>query len=363
MHQLPRLCRIVQVQPSGSEVLQLALTVDLTLANYVWQSLVVAGGSSMLDIAAYWHAAAEVLALDLNWSTLRLAGQSSRLRFVALDHAEAIPEDLAMASPDMGASGWCSAPAATRTVLLMVSTVMRLRFMLQSSLSTDACTRIAAADLGQKLDQIRQRQTSAQPAQRAAAPSDAQHAALRRALLLVKAASIVTSLSVHEASIPLWSAASSTFDQVKESGKPTAQDGTESQSLTVLVVQLVVSALKKFVKVKTAKARTAAHCCCSILQSLMPSSWPALHQVAAAELISSGQEHLQCTRHAPLYLVHVLLCCFPDFSKSHKWLRSPGRSKVLTWCSSVYDMPQRAAAITVWCLYCLPERKMVIYTQ
>ena len=68
----------VQLQPSPHGSLQLTLNVDKTIAFYVWRATCIQPGSGEIaDVSAHWYAAAQVLAADPNWSTLRLARQDA----------------------------------------------------------------------------------------------------------------------------------------------------------------------------------------------------------------------------------------------------------------------------------------------
>ena len=277
--------------------MQLTVKVDLTLSNYIWQSSILAGGSTILDVAVFWSAAAKTLAADHGWSSMRLTSQGALLRFAELKATEEISEDLAMASPDMGSPGWLTVPVATRTVLLMAACVMKTRFMLQSGLNKDACTQMAVQELLHKVDQISQQQTSMPVAQPDSLSSSALCKALRAVLLLVKPACLLTSINMHTKSLPLWSAAKSESINLMSMGTSNMQtiaDVQETQSLGKLLVQLLIPALKVLVKVKSAAAATVTSHCCKILALILCPDQPDLYKTTAAELISSGRARHVC---------------------------------------------------------------------
>ena len=177
----------------------------------------------------------------------------------------------------------------------MVAAALSVQYTIREGLNADMSTQMATTELQLKLSEISQQQTSMQSGQSPTPTSDG-HQALRRALLLVKAACLHTSLGVEVAGLHLWRAAESAAAAsaadlaplLSHSGQADS-DNTEAQSLTTLLVQLLVPTLKKLVKVKSEPAGIAVCCCCRILKSLLPASQPVLYRAAAVELISSGE--------------------------------------------------------------------------
>ena len=276
--------------------MQLTVRVDLTLSNYIWQSSVLAGGSTVSDVAAFWSAAAKTLSADHGWSMMGLTSQSALLRFVELKAAEKISEELGMGNPDMGSPGWLTVPVATKTVLLMAACVMRTRFLLQSGRHKDACTQMAVQELVHKVNQISRRQTTS-IAQPDSLSSSELCKALRSVLLLVKPACLLTSINMHTKSLPLWSAAQSESTKLALTGNrhsQTVADVQEIQRLSKLLVQLHIPALKVHVKVKSAAAAIAMSHCFSILKLTLHAEQPDLYKSTAAELISSGRARHIC---------------------------------------------------------------------
>ncbi len=72
------------------------------------------------------------------------------------------------------------------------------------------------------------------------------------------------------------------------SSEQRAAEAAEVLSLTIHLVQMTVSALKRLIAVKTSAVTTAVPCCCQLLMCLMPEGQPILHKAAATELIQSG---------------------------------------------------------------------------
>ena len=304
----------LQLSPSGQ--VQLTVKVNLTLSNYIWQSTILAGGSTLRDVAAFWSAAAKTVPADHGWATMGLTSQSALLRFVELKANEKISENLGMRSQDMESPGWLTVPVATRTVLLMVACVLQTRFMLQSGLNRDACTQTAVQELVHKLDQIRQTTSIAPPD---SLSSSGQCKALRSLLLLAKPACLLTFIGMHPTSLPLWTAAqleSINLTRLGTSNRQTDADVQESQKLGKLLVQLLVPALKVLVKAKSSPAASAMSHCCFILRLLLESKQPGLHITTATELVSSGRAHQICVHTA----LHSLMICNWSTGKVHQYL-------------------------------------------
>jgi len=122
----------------------------------------------------------------------------------------------------------------------------------------DTCTELAATDLMGKIHQISRRQTSTQAATKQL-PS-AQLKALRTSLLLLKPACLLTSTQTQVSSLPLWSAAALTCVQAYKHARDNsagqrASEVAEVLSLTVHLVQLTVSALKRLIAVNRCALR------------------------------------------------------------------------------------------------------------
>ncbi len=261
---LIRAAHAVQLQSSPSGTLELTAVFDTTLAFHVWQPIwqttVIHTGSATdtFDIRAMWTAAADFLADEPSWTVLRLNSQTTLSRYVALDPAEMVPDSLLITDRDMASPDWFAVSTPARTMLLMVATVMRMLWTIRAVPLIDTCTELAATDLMGKIHQISRRQTSTQAATKQL-PS-AQLKALRTSLLLLKPACLLTSTQTQVSSLPLWSAAALTCVQAYKHARDNsagqrASEVAEVLSLTVHLVQLTVSALKRLIAVNRCALR------------------------------------------------------------------------------------------------------------
>jgi len=307
----------VQLQSSPSESLELTAVFDKTLAFHVWQpgwhaTRILTGSragsaTDTLDIAPLWTAAADLLADDHCWTVLQLNSQTTLSRYVALDPAEKVPHHYEITDEDLALPDWLA-------MLLMVATVLNVLLNIcavPSQPSLDTCTELAATELLGKIHQISLRQTGTQAVTKQL-PS-AQLKALRTSLLLLKPACLLTSAQTQVSSLCIWSAATSSCIQASQHGRDTssgqrAAEAAEVLSLTMHLVQLTVSALKRLIAVKTSAVNAAVTCCCQLLMCLMPEGQPTLHKAAATELIQSGTDHAHFTRPT----VHCAACSTPD---------------------------------------------------
>ncbi len=290
----------VQLQASPSGTLELTAVFDATLVFHVWQTIwrtsVLHTGNTAdtFDRRTMWTAAADLLADEPSWTVLQLNSQTTLSRYVALDPAEKVPDSLWTFDGDMESPDWFAVSTPARPMLLMVAMVIRVLGTLRAVPSIDTCTELASIELMGKIQQIRLRQTSSQAATQQL-PS-AQLKALRTSLLLLKPACLLTSTQTQESSLSLWSAAARSCVQAYQHGRDTsagqrAAEAAEVLSLTIHLVRLTVSALKRLIAVKTSAVTTAVPCCCQLLMCLMPDRQPTLHKAAATELIQSGTGH------------------------------------------------------------------------
>ena len=238
-----------------------------------------------------WTAAADLLADEPSWIVLQLNSQTTLSGYVALDPAEKVPDSLWTFDGDMESLDWFAVSTPARSMLLMVAVVIRVLKTIHAGPSIDTCTKLAATELMGKIQQIRSRQASTQSATQQL-PS-AQLKALRTSLLLLKPACLLTSTQTQVSSLSLWSAAARSCVQAYQHGKDTssgqrAAKAAEVLSLTIHMVQLTVSALKRLVAVKSSAVSIAVPVCCQLLMSLMPDRHPTLQKAAATELIQSG---------------------------------------------------------------------------
>ncbi len=288
----------MQLQPSPSETLELTAVFDKSLAFYVWQPIwhatriLMGSATDTLDIRALWTAAADILADEPCWTVLRLDSQTALSRYVAIEPTEKPPDNIWITDGDMGSPGWLA-------VLLTAATVMRMLLNICDVPSLGTCTELAATELMGKIQQISLGQISTQVDNKQL-PS-AQLKALRTSLLLLKPACLLSSAQTQVSSLSLWSAAALSCVQACQHGRDTssgqrAAEAAEVLSLTMHLVQLTVSALKRLIAVKTSAVTTAVTCLCQLLMSLMPEGQPTLHKAAATELIQSGTDHAHFTR-------------------------------------------------------------------
>ena len=82
----------LQLESCPGADLQLTLTMDLSIASYMWQSTCQSQSSSLLDIVDFWAAAAAALAPNLSWSALGLTNQDLLLQFTALEPTEQVKQ-------------------------------------------------------------------------------------------------------------------------------------------------------------------------------------------------------------------------------------------------------------------------------
>ncbi len=287
----------VQLQASPSETLELTAVFDATLVFHVWQtiwhtSLIHTGHTEeAFSIKTMWTAAADLLADEPSWIVLQLNSQTTLSGYVALDPADKVPDSLWTFDGNMESPGWFAVSTPARSMLLMVAMVIRVLKTSHAAPSIDTCTKLAAKELMGNIQQIRSRQIST-PAATQQLPS-AQLKALRTSLLLLKPACLLTSTQTQVSSLSLWSAAARSCVQAYQHGKDTssgqrAAEAAEVLSLTIHMVQLTVSALKRLVAVKSSAVSIAVPVCCQLLMSLMPDRHPTLQKAAATELIQSG---------------------------------------------------------------------------
>ena len=287
----------VQLQASPSETLELTAVFDATLVFHVWQtiwhtSLIHVGHTDeAFDIETMWTAAADLLADEPSWTVLQLNSQTTLSGYVALDPAEEVPDSLWTFGADVDSPDWLAVSTPARPMLLMVAMVIRALGSMRAVPSVDTCRKLAAAELVGKIQQISLRQASTQTGTQQL-PS-AQLKALRTSLLLLKPACLLTSTQTQVSSLSLWSAAARSCVQAYQHGKDTssghrAAEAAEVLSLTIHMVQLTVSALKRLVAVKSSAVTIAVPACCQLLMCLMPDRYPTLQKAAATELIQSG---------------------------------------------------------------------------
>ncbi|DBB00612.1 TPA: hypothetical protein ACH3X3_002300 [Trebouxia sp. C0006] len=191
----------------------------------------------------------------------------------------------------MESPGWFAVSTPARSMLLMVAMVIRVLKTSHAAPSIDTCTKLAAKELMGNIQQIRSRQIST-PAATQQLPS-AQLKALRTSLLLLKPACLLTSAQTQVSGLPIWSAAASSCVKAYKHGRDTssrqrAAEAAEVLNLTIHLVQMTVSALKRFIAVKTSAVTAAVPYCCQLLTCLMPEDQPTLHKAVATELIQSG---------------------------------------------------------------------------
>ena len=279
----------VQLQASPSETLELTAVFDATLVFHVWQtiwhtSLIHVGHTDKaFDIETMWTAAADLLADEPNWTVLQLNSQTTLSGYVASGPAEKVPDSLWTFGADVESPDWLAVTTPARTMLLMVAMVIRVLGSMRAVPSVDTCTKLAAAELVGKIHKISLRQASTQTATQEL-PS-AQLKALRTSLLLLKPACLLTSTQTQVSSLSLWSGAARSCVQAYQHGKDTssgqrAAEAAEVLSLTIHMVQLTVSALKRLVAVKSSAVTIAVPVCCQMLTGLQ--------KAAATELIQSG---------------------------------------------------------------------------
>jgi len=314
----------VQLQASPSETLELTAVFDTALVFLVWQTIwhtsaIHTGPTeNSINLNAMWTAAAGLVADEPSWTVLQLNSQTTLSGYVALDPAEKVPDSLWTFDGDMESPDWFAVSTPARSMLLMVAMVVRVLKTIRAEPSIDTCTKLAAAELMCKIQQIRSRQIST-PAATQQLPS-AQLKALRTSLLLLKPACLLTSTQSPVSGLPIWSAAASSCVQAYKHGKETssgqrAAEAAEVLSLTIHSVQLTVSALKRLIAVRTKNFTLAVPYCCQVLMCLMPEGQPTLHKAAATELIQKGTDHTYCIR--PLRLV-IFTCSGCIVNQTHK---------------------------------------------
>jgi hypothetical protein len=307
----------VQLQASPSETLELTAVFDATLVFHVWQtiwhtSLIHTGHTEeAFSIKTMWTAAADLLADEPSWIVLQLNSQTTLSGYVALDPADKVPDSLWTFDGNMESPGWFAVSTPARSMLLMVAMVIRVLKTSHAAPSIDTCTKLAAKELMGNIQQIRSRQIST-PAATQQLPS-AQLKALRTSLLLLKPACLLTSAQTQVSGLPIWSAAASSCVKAYKHGRDTssrqrAAEAAEVLNLTIHLVQMTVSALKRFIAVKTSAVTAAVPYCCQLLTCLMPEDQPTLHKAVATELIQSGTDHAHFTRPT----VHCTACSTPD---------------------------------------------------
>lgn len=245
----------MQLQSSPSGTLELTAVFDTTLAFHVWQPI---WQTTVIHTGSATDTAADLLADEPSWTVLRLNSQTTLSRYVALDPAEMVPDSLVVTDGDMASPDWFAVSTPARTMLLMMATVMRMLWTIRAVPSMDTCTELAATDLMGKIHQISRRQTSTQAATMQL--PGAQLKALRTSLLLLKPACLLTSTQTQVSSLPLWSAAALTCVQAYKHARDNsagqrASEVAEVLSLTVHLVQLTVSALKRLIAVNRCALR------------------------------------------------------------------------------------------------------------
>ena len=113
---------------------------------------------------------------------------------------------------------------------------------------------------------------------------------------------------MHAASLPLWFAALSESAEVMYQGSIQTSEAEvqELQSLRKFLVQLVISALKVLVQLKSAAADAAISHCYTFLSFLTLEIQPALYKATATQLLSTGRPLSTCIK-TTLAIFHVMI--------------------------------------------------------
>ena len=297
---------ILQLQQDTKKALRLTATFQHTLAICIWQSF----PAHDVGVMNFWQSAAVLLAEQANWFTLRLVNEKALANFIALGPADAAPEDLVLTDGEITTPGWAAVTTPARPVLLLVQGFLQMAMKDAGGQEAEACIKAAVKQMHSNMNQIRLRQDSTVPAGSKAA---AHIKCLRAALVMLKVLQLLVSLRVRDtvlrmATTTLCTCIQSATNEASQrlcdqSNKFTAIEKQETQTLHLLLVQMVVPVIKQMLKVKSPLANAAHGWGCQMLTDLMPKDSPYLWQAVASKFTSSGAFSF-C-----LYLACKLLAC------------------------------------------------------
>ncbi len=290
------------MQQDTKGTLKLTESSDLTVAHCIWPGLPAA---TYADAPAFWQASSVFLANQANWATLRLANQKTLSNFVALRPSDTVPEYLALTDGDITSPGWAGVTTPARPVLLLVHHVFKMCELQCDGHKPDVCIKKAAPQMNSNMNHINLRQDSTMPA---ASNTNAHLKCLRAALLMLKVLQLLGSIKIkemrlHHATASLCRATLSACGEALErlngtsgysmqSTQLTAAEHRESQTMSVLLVQMALPIMKQLLKRKILGPRYLHGWNCQLLKSLLPRDSLSTVKAVTSEIMSSGASPL-----------------------------------------------------------------------
>jgi len=280
------------------------LTADFAypVALCMWRSFTV--GSTVIDVAipVFWLAAAESVATQVSWSTLKLLDPKAVKGLVDLAPTCCVPDGFAVTTSDILFPEWLSVSTAARPILLLVQNVLLMSTWHQPGLlpeasDVDACKQTGAEVMSANMDKMRSHLAFACAAYSttSAASEFSDHLlSLRTSLLLLKVAELLSFLKLKDSALEnalhaVWTAVAAASDQASEDAMLPVQhadaDG-EEHSMSFFLVQMARPVMKQMLKGRSALDTLYLGWVCHLHRDLLPSSIPSLLQAVASDIVS-----------------------------------------------------------------------------
>ncbi len=292
----------LQLQHRQGEPVQLTAAFTCPIALCMWRSFTV--GSTVIDveIPVFWLAAAESVATQASWLTLKLLDAQAVKGLADLAPTSCVPDGFAVTTSDILSPEWLSVSTAARPILLLVRNVLLMSTwhepgLLPESPDVDACKRTGAEVMRANMDKMRSHLAFACAANSTTSASSeiSDHLlSLRTTLLLLKVAELLSFLKLKDLALEnalhaVWAAVAASSDQASEDVMLPVQHADaagEEHIMSLFLVQMARPLMKQMLKGRSVLDTLHLSWACHLHRDLLPSSIPSLLQAVASDIIS-----------------------------------------------------------------------------
>ncbi len=292
----------LQLQHRRGEPLQLTAAFTCPIALCMWQSFTVGSPVIDVEIPVFWLAAAESVATQASWSTLKLLDAQTVKGLVDLAPTSCVPDGFAVTTSDIFSPEWLSVSTAARPLLLLVRNVLLMSTWHEPGLlpecpDVDACKQTGAEVMRANMDKMRSHPAFACAANSTTSASSeiSDHLlSLRTTLLLLKVAGLLSFLKTKDLALEnalhaVWTAVAASSDQASQDAMlPLKHADADSEEciMSLFLVQMARPLMKQMFKGRSVLDTLYLSWACRLHRDLLPSSIPSILQAVASDIIS-----------------------------------------------------------------------------